>query len=147
MWRFRHTQIVGVWATGSLRVLAGCVLCVLSDILLNACGMARIAQHIYCTSNINNKGTTIVVSLSLIVPTGAGFLTAIPVHWLAWFSNGSLSLSVTVSSLSGSRGVGDPALVSLRFVHPLGHVNRWGRLTTYIALSHGCWVLNSFTRP
>ena len=31
---------------------------------------------------------------------------AIPVHWLSWFSNGSLSLSATVSSHSGCRGVG-----------------------------------------
>ena len=29
-----------------------------------------------------------------------------PVHWLAWFSNGRLSLSGTVPSLLGSRGVG-----------------------------------------
>ena len=40
-------------------------------------------------------------------PTGAGSRPAIPVHWLSWFSNGSLPLSATVPFHSGSGGVGD----------------------------------------
>ena len=51
------------------------------------------------------RGYTVRIT-HVLRPTGAGFLAAIPVHWLSWFSNGSLSLSGTDPSRLGSRGVG-----------------------------------------
>ena len=40
------------------------------------------------------------------VPRVLGLRPAIPVHWLAWFSNGRLPLSATIPSHSDSGGVG-----------------------------------------
>ena len=41
--------------------------------------------------------------------------------------------------VSLSSTVEPPCSCFRRFVHPLGYVNRCGRLATYIARSHGCW--------
>ena len=148
MRRFRHIQVVEVWATGGLShdggtswvsfwAHVGFILCrffVVYRIALPSSGMGDHSGNgcfLTCTQVRECAGASIEVTLHeqrmcwsrLYDPyvNRRGRLTmyiaqshgcwgsrpAIPVHWLSWFSNGSLPLSATVPSHSGSSGVGD----------------------------------------